>query len=92
MAYMKLPIEQAAERYGLPADAFVSYYTATSQPYAVAVLRTMKAAQHVSNRVRRITITDPCEAAHGLPETFSLGQITIRSDTHGVEKYLVRCL
>jgi hypothetical protein len=89
---MKLPIEQASERYGLPADAFESYSTATVQPYAVAVLRTMQAAQQVSNCVRRITITDPCEAIGGLPETFSLGQITIHRDMHGVEKYWVRCL
>jgi hypothetical protein len=92
MAYVKLPIEQASERYGLPASVFESYSTASVQPYALAVLRTMQAAQQVSDAVSRITITDPCEAASGLPETFSLGQITIHRDTHGVEKYWVRCL
>lgn len=92
MAYMRLPIEQASERYGIPADLFKSYSTASSQPYANAVLRTMRAAQHVSDCVKRITITDPCEAAHGLPETFSLGQISICRGTDGVEEYWVRCL
>lgn len=76
MAFMRLPVEQAAFRYGVSEGDIVSYSSGTCSSYSHIVVKTMEAAQRVSQSVKHIQITDKSEAASGLPTTFKLGQVT----------------